>query len=501
MWRVLAAVAWSLSALATAHSVDGLPPLPRLLYWNETLLARTRSLLAANSSAVVPALTALLSSVEAELLEGPWSVTSQTGAGPGNATNRTYVSIAPYWWPCVCSAPPDGAGCSMPPPPSPAAAAQLARGAAAACNSTTGLPWTQHDGVFNTHAIELFRARAAWGNFSAHFQNVTLAYALTGDERLAARAAQWARAFFVDPALSMLPNLDHGQYIPGVTAGRGIGVIDFSQYMTLGFLDGLLVLRSSPSWADSDEAGVQAWMSAFLGWLQTSPVALEEAATTNNHLTFYRALVQAAALFTGDAAAAAGLAAADGTRVLDVQVAADGSLPQEDARTRSLHYVTFDLHALQALALTAGRSGVDLWRHPLKADAGAPAIAAALDYVAAFAVRGGATWPFPQLDAFSYAEMWDIFALAAVAYPEGPYLGIAGALAQAPAADDQRRLLWPLAAAPAAETSAALPPWVVTSAAVAGALLAAAGGGVVLQRHWGRGRGGLGETAALLGGA
>ena len=366
-------------------------------------------------------------------------MTKQSGRGPPGTDTHSYVSIAPYWWPCTCTDPPAGAGCDTP-PPAPAAAGDSQP---AACDPASGLPWKQHDGVFNTQAIALFAARSQWDAFQAAFTNATLAYALTGDEEIALHAAAWARVWFLAPATYMRPNLDHGQFIPGVTDGRGIGVIDFSMFLTLGFLDGLVLLRTSLAWTPADEAGVQAWFRALLAWLTTAPVALEEADTLNNHLTFYRALVQAVALFVGDGATAAAFAASDAARVVDVQVGANGALPLEEVRTRSLHYVTFDLHALQSLATTARRAGVDVWA--ARSAGNNTNIADAAAYMAPFA-DGSQTWPFEQIDAFSYSELWDVFRVAGlVGDParEREFLDMAERIQDPVAGDDVRRLLWP----------------------------------------------------------
>jgi hypothetical protein len=475
--RLVPLAAWAGSA-RPSFSLS-LPVMPPLIYWNESALDATRALIAAGDASVAPAMAALLAEADRSLRDGPWTVTRQTGAGPAGATRSSYVSIGPYWWPCGCSDPPDGAGCAQPPPPTGAPPAT------GTCNATTGLPWVQHDGVFNTRAIALFLARSEWGSFSAALTNLTLAYALTGVEAYAERAAEWARVFFVDGATAMLPNLDHAQFIPGRTDGRGIGVIDFSQYCALGFLDGLSVLRASPSWSAADDAAVRAWFTDFLAWLLTSPVALEEAATVNNHLTFYRALVQAVALFVGDAATARASAAAAGAGVLDPQIDAAGAMPLEEARTRSLHYVAFNLHAAQSLATTARRAGVDLWGH-VNATNARGSIAAAVSYMAPFAT-GAAPWPHEQIDEFLMGELWDVFVLAARAYPphEAAFAAAAASLLQPPAATDFRRLLWP---APAAGGPAASPPGGVgaLAAALAGAGAGAAGvalaGGALLLR-------------------
>ncbi len=69
-------------------------------------------------------------------------------------------------------------------------------------------------------------------------------------------------------------------------------------------------------------------------------------------------------------------------RRIDPQIAADGSLPQELARTRSFHYSTFDLVALTRLAQIGRHVGVDLWTYRN------PAGASILDAVRLPAARG-----------------------------------------------------------------------------------------------------------------
>ena len=48
---------------------------------------------------------------------------------------------------------------------------------------------------------------------------------------------------------------------------------------------------------------------------------------------------------------------------IDPQIAADGSQPQELARTRSWHYSTFDLVAYTRLAAIGRHVGVNLWSY------------------------------------------------------------------------------------------------------------------------------------------
>ena len=132
--------------------------------------------------------------------------------------------------------------------------------------------------------------------------------------------------------------------------------------------------------------------------------------------------------------------------------------------------------------------------------ASGPALGRALNFVAPFAM-GEAPWPHQQLDPFSMAELWDVYAGSAAGAGETRWADVAARLAAAPAADDARRLLWPPPAGPSPSPGPGLDSSV---AAVLGSL-----GGVVvaglaaLGVRWARGgtvvRSGMGERAALLG--
>ena len=89
---------------------------------------------------------------------------------------------------------------------------------------TDGLPYIQRDGQtnpenFNQHRLAVRQLRDAVAALGA-------AYKLTAEDRYAAKAAELLRVFFLDPATRMNPHLNYAQAIPGVSSGRGIGIID-----------------------------------------------------------------------------------------------------------------------------------------------------------------------------------------------------------------------------------------------------------------------------------
>ena len=91
-------------------------------------------------------------------------------------------------------------------------------------DTTNGLPYVQRDGEtnpdnFNQHRECIWQLRDAVAALGA-------AYKITGDDRYAKKAAELLRVFFLDPKTRMNPNLQYAQAIPGVSPGRGTGIID-----------------------------------------------------------------------------------------------------------------------------------------------------------------------------------------------------------------------------------------------------------------------------------
>ena len=414
-----AATAWG----ENVRERDGLLPLS---FYNASLLAQTRAAIARGDAAVLPAYAALLAAADAALRRGPWSVTQQYNSSliPFPCSPRAYTSVGFYYWPCTETPP-----------------GQPARNASG-CNASSGLPWRYWDGDVSPYAgaFDLF----IWGDAASALQTLGLAYHFSGNETFAARAALLARAWFTDAGTGMLPSLDHAQFTPGVNTGTGTGIIDLDEYLATGLLDALVMLRPSRAWRGEDEAAMQAWARAYTEWLLTSPLAAHEARTLNNHRAYFDAQLLQLALYAGNASLAAARAPGEGA-VLDVQIAPNGQLYLETARTRSQHYVSFCLHAYVGLAAGAARAGVDLWRYRT---ANASSLLAAVQFLLPYS-NGSAAWPWENLDgpAWSWAELFDVYRAAAAALPaHAPaLLAAADSTVNATGAGDVRRLTWPVA--------------------------------------------------------
>ncbi|MEV0038792.1 alginate lyase family protein [Streptomyces sp. NPDC050804] len=363
-------VSSAVSSAASSHGRDrATPATPATVVIDGKRMRQARISLDRGDPALRTAVKSLTQRADSWLGQGPWTVTDKPRPAP-SGDPHDYLSQAPYWWP------------SQP----------------KTADNPWGCPYVQRDGERNPE-VDTGTDRPDIGKVFNSTTTLSLAWYYTGEKKYAEHAAEILRTWFVTPATRMNPNLNHGQFIPCKYDGRAIGVIDFSQQYT-SVLDALAILGTgAPGWTRSDREGMRAWNEEFLDWLVDSPFGKEESAARNNHGTFMDMLVAGLALATGDRDLARTLVLDSRTKRVDPQIAADGSQPQELARTRSWHYSTFDLVAYTRLAAIGRQVGVNLWAYQ---GPQGQSLFKAVDYLLP-AATGAAPWPHPELEFYRYA--------------------------------------------------------------------------------------------------
>ncbi|WP_431209370.1 alginate lyase family protein [Puia sp. P3] len=149
----------------------------------------------------------------------------------------------------------------------------------------------------------------------------------------------------------------------------------------------------------------------------TSKNGSQEHAAANNHGTWYLAQATDFALFTGDIVTARQLAE-EGKGKLEHQIAGDGRMQEELARTNGLHYSTYNLQAFFTLARLAGRAGVDLWGYTNKQNG---SIRTALDWLLPYAL-GEKKWTYEQISGYNKDEIYGLVLQASSEYKNKSYL-------------------------------------------------------------------------------
>ena len=341
-----------------------------------------------------------LRDAEKALAVGPFSVMQKTRVPP-SGDKHDFLTLAPYWWPD---------------PTKPG-----------------GLPYIRRDGEVNPES-KRDTDDGPFGQMATAVTRLAEAYRDTRDERFAARAALLLRAWFLDPATRMNPNLDYGQGVPGRNTGRGAGIITTRHLV--GVVDAARWLAASSSWTRTNREGFQSWCTAFAAWLQTSRNGREESAATNNHGTWYDAQLAALLLYTGKGDEAR-TRLEKAKRRMAAQIEPDGRQPRELERTRSWSYSVMNLEGWFTVARLAKETGVDLWS--FRTDDGR-SLRAALDYLVPFAA-GAATWPHRQITPFRWEQLAPLLDEAANAWKRDAYGALAARLRSA--ADGRSLIITP----------------------------------------------------------
>ncbi len=196
------------------------------------------------------------------LLEAPVTITSSPGARSAGG-KHDYFSEGDYWWPD---------------PANPAG------------------PYIQRDGL--TNPDNFTDHRHALIRLSVQMPALSAAWLITREENYGAHAAEHLRAWFVDEATRMNPNLEFAQAIHGRTTGRGIGIIDTVHLVEVA--RAAAALEASQSFANAVSDKVRRWFSEYLSWMTTSSRGIEEREAKNNHGTCWVLQVAEFARYTGN---------------------------------------------------------------------------------------------------------------------------------------------------------------------------------------------------------
>lgn len=254
------------------------------------------------------------------LAEAPVTVTA-SGSPRSAGGKHDFFSEGDYWWPDPGN--PDG-------------------------------PYIQRDGM--TNPDNFVEHRRAMIRLSLTVPALAAAYQITRQRKYADHAALHLRAWFVDDATRMNPNLQYAQAIHGRFTGRGTGIID-----TLHLVE---VARAAER-IDMPAAlldGVKKWFAAYTEWMTTSKNGIEERDAKNNHGTCWVTQVAAFAKLTGNRELTDYCLNRFKTVLIPNQEDADGSFPAELRRTKPYGYSLFNLDAMAILAQTLTTPRDNLWK-------------------------------------------------------------------------------------------------------------------------------------------
>src|SRR5258706_8812185 len=317
--------------------------LPPVFLLDAKKLQVTRQRIHDGDKTLSAALAKLEGDAQKAMSSPPSSVVTK-GATPPSGDKHDYLSQAPYFWPNPKTA--------------------------------NGLPYVNRDGERNPE-INQITDHHSLDQLESSVETLALAYYFKGDEAYAAKAVSLLRAFFLDPATRMNPNLQYAQFIPRVNTGRGIGLIETRGLTSV--VDAIGLLAGSKAFTEKDRQGLQGWFGKFLQWMLESKNGRDEAAAKNNHGTYYDVQVSSFALFVGKRDLAIHILETARAKRIATQIEPDGRQPLELVRTKAWSYSVGNLDGLMLLARLGERVSVDLWNYHT---GDGRSIRRALDYLA-----------------------------------------------------------------------------------------------------------------------
>lgn len=296
-----------------------------------------------------------------------------------------------------------------------------------------GLPYIQRDGQsnpnnFNAHRRCIMQLRDAVAALGA-------AYMLTRDDTYAAKAAELLRVFFIAPDTRMNPHLKYAQAIPGVTSGRGTGIIDTLHLVEIPLA--VLVMQNSPRFPTQTIHALKEWFRDYTHWMLTSTNGQQEANTANNHAVAYWLQIAAFSLLTGQETNLVECRRRFKQVFVPRQMALDGSFPAELRRTKPYGYSIFQLDNMAALCQIASAPEDNLWAFELPDGRG---MRKGMEFLYPF-LADKSKWPYkPDVQAW---EGWPVrqpcLLFAGLALQEKKYLELWSKLPPEPTDPEVRR--------------------------------------------------------------
>jgi hypothetical protein len=258
--------------------------------------------------------------------------------------------------------------------------------------------YIQKDGM--TNPDNFIAHRLAMIRFSKIVGALASAYKITHDDKYVAQALKHCKAWFVDEATYMNPNLLYAQAIKGRFTGRGIGIIDTIQLMEVA--QGLLIMQQSSAMDQKALAGIKSWFEKYMQWLTTHPYGKDEMNAKNNHGTCWTMQVASFAKFTGNRQLMDFCSNRYKTVLLPEQMAADGSFPLEIKRTKPFGYSLFNLDAMTTICQILSTKENDLWNY---STSDGESIKKGIEFLFPF-IADKNKWTFPK--DVMYWEQWPV---------------------------------------------------------------------------------------------
>ncbi|NER17855.1 alginate lyase family protein [Spongiivirga citrea] len=218
-------------------------------------------------------------------------------------------------------------------------------------------PYIRKDGVTNPNNFTAHRE--AMIRFSQISGALASAYIITKNEEYVRLLLPHLKAWFIDEATYMNPNLLYGQAISGRVTGRGIGIIDTIHLMEVA--KAIMAIENSSVVAENDLVKMKEWFATYLKWITTHEYGIKERDNGNNHSVCWALQAAVFADLTDNEDVLNNCRTMYKEVLLPQQMASNGSFPKELERTKPYGYSLFVLDAMTAICQVASTQSDNLF--------------------------------------------------------------------------------------------------------------------------------------------
>ncbi|KAL1914304.1 uncharacterized protein VTP21DRAFT_9042 [Calcarisporiella thermophila] len=355
---------------------------------NSTSLSILKDTLNNPDPSRVPALEKFQKDIERIMEQNKLYTITETGRIPPNRNNHYYYSFAPYWWPDC-------------------------QGIENVTNPEIQCPYVRRDGQTNPDSKKLTSSSILY-DFITNSTYLAVAYKLYENNEYAQRFEHLVDTFFLHQNTYMEPNLTYAQVIRGPPSeeswiGRREGIIDTRHLIT--FSSAISLIKGSSAFSSEKDRQLKAWFRRYASWVESSKLGRDACNTKNNHATYCLAQRAAYWSYAGDYTRARAAVYKYFSGPFHSQFEADGSQPEELARSIPLHYSMSNLEALTTLAKLGEALGVDIWHKYNKNGAN---IQTAVDFVLPMAMKVAklnGRWKSPENPARLIPTLYNVISI------------------------------------------------------------------------------------------
>lgn len=251
-----------------------------------------------------------------------------------------------------------------------------------------GGPYIRRDGLTNPE--NFIAHRVLMRDLSLIVPNLTAAYLITKDTVYANKAIEHLKAWFVNDATKMNPNMLYSQAIFGRYTGRGIGIIDAIHLVEV--VKAADKLEAEGVFTGPALEATKGWFAAFNDWITTHQYGIDERDNGNNHSTCWAMQVAMYAQFNENDSLVNAMESFFKHTLVPDQLAADGSFPKEIARTKPYGYSLFNLDAMYTLAEILSWDNPDIWNYQYRDSL---SLKSAVDFMYPY-VADKLAWPYQE---------------------------------------------------------------------------------------------------------